>query len=287
MGDDGSASAQRLMTRRRLDQELLRRELVTSRSQARELIEAGKVLVSGAVADKAARLVDGGDPVVVTGEGPRFVSRGGEKLDAALDRFAIEVSGRRVIDAGASTGGFTDCVLQRGACEVVAIDVGHGQLHEHVRADPRVDVRERVNVRHLGPDDIGGSASLVVADLSFISLRTVLPNLVSFADPHPDPTTGDGADLVVLVKPQFEAGRTEANKGRGVIRDPAVWDRVLNEVIDTASALGLGIMGVMLSPLRGADGNTEFLLHARVGQPSADETRVLVSAALAEAGDIA
>ena len=264
------------MSRRRLDQELLRRDLAASRSQARELIEAGKVLVSGAVADKPARLVDPGDPVLVTVDGPRFVSRGGEKLDAALHRFGIDVAGRRVVDAGASTGGFTDCVLQRGALEVVAIDVGHGQLHERIRTDPRVDVRERANVRHLGLGDIGRPAQLVVADLSFISLRAVLPNLVAMADA--------GADLVVLVKPQFEAGRAEANKGRGVIRDPVVWRRVLTEVIDAASARGLGILGVMVSPLHGADGNTEFLLHARVGPAAADPTYAPLAAEIDESG---
>jgi 23S rRNA (cytidine1920-2'-O)/16S rRNA (cytidine1409-2'-O)-methyltransferase len=165
------------------------------------------------------------------------------------------VAGLRVVDAGASTGGFTDCLLQRGAAAVVAIDVGYGQLHERLRADARVEVHERVNVRDLGPGDLGEPVPLVVADLSFISLRTVLPNLMALAAP--------GADLVLLVKPQFEAGRREASRGRGVIRDPDVWRRVLDEVASAVAAHRGAIMGVMVSPITGADGNVEFLLHAR------------------------
>jgi 23S rRNA (cytidine1920-2'-O)/16S rRNA (cytidine1409-2'-O)-methyltransferase len=182
------------------------------------------------------------------------VSRGGEKLDAALTRFAIEVGGWRALDAGASTGGFTDCLLQRGAREVVAVDVGYGQLHERLRADPRVDARERVNVRALAADAIGGRVDIVVADLSFISLRTVAPALLACAEP--------GAPLVVLVKPQFEAGRAEAAKGKGVIRDPDVRARTVEEVAGAFVALGAAIMGTMESPITGADGNVEYLLHA-------------------------
>ena len=182
------------------------------------------------------------------------MSRGGEKLAAALDGFGVEVSGRRVLDAGASTGGFTDCVLQRGAASVVAVDVGYGQLHERIRSDQRVDVRERVNVRHLTAADVVPPVDIVVADLSFISLRTVAAALLAVARP--------GADLVLLVKPQFEAGREAASKGRGVIRDPAVRDEALAAVSDHLLDLGATIMGSMVSPLRGADGNVELLLHA-------------------------
>jgi 23S rRNA (cytidine1920-2'-O)/16S rRNA (cytidine1409-2'-O)-methyltransferase len=191
----------------------------------------------------------------VVGPGPRFVGRGGEKLDAALERFAVPVAGRRALDAGASTGGFTDCLLQRGADEVVAVDVGYGQLHERLRADPRVDVRERTNVRSLDREALGGPVDLVVADLSFISLRTVLPVLVPLVEP--------GGDLVVLVKPQFEAGRPEAARGSGVIREPEVWRRVLEEVATAAAESGADRMDEMESPLTGADGNVEFLLHLR------------------------
>jgi len=193
--------------------------------------------------------------VLVGGDPPRYVSRAGEKLAGALDRFAVAVVGVRALDAGASTGGFTDCLLQRGAARVVAVDVGYGQLHERLRADPRVEVHERVNVRELVAGDLGAPFALVVADLSFISLRTVLPNLVAVA--------ATGADLVVLVKPQFEAGRHDASRGRGVIRDPAVWRRVLDDVVYALEGHGAAIMGVMVSPITGAEGNVEFLLHAR------------------------
>jgi 23S rRNA (cytidine1920-2'-O)/16S rRNA (cytidine1409-2'-O)-methyltransferase len=209
------------------------------------------------VADKASRLVSAGDPIVVLGDARAYVSRGGDKLAAALDAFGIEVAGRRALDAGASTGGFTDCLLQRGAREVVAVDVGYGQLHERLRADPRVDLRERTNVRTLDAGALGGAVELVVADLSFISLRTVAQALLSCAGPN--------ADLVLLVKPQFEAGRAEASRGRGVIRDPDVRARVLEEVSGALVELGAAIMGTMESPLKGADGNVEFLLHARKG----------------------
>ena len=215
--------------------------------------------MAGAPTTKPARMVAPHEPLLVAGGGPRFVSRGGDKLDGALDRFAVPVEGRRALDAGASTGGFTDCLLQRGAARVVAVDVGYGQLHERLRADPRVESHERTNVRDLAPGDLGDPFPLVVADLSFISLRAVAPALVGLAAP--------GADLVWLVKPQFEAGKAEADRGRGVIRDPAVWRRVLGEVSDTLGALGAAIMGAMVSPLRGTDGNVEFLLHARTALP--------------------
>ena len=233
----------------------MRRGLVASRERAREEIEAGRVTVGGAPAAKASRLVGPDEPIQLAGAPARFVSRGGEKLDAALDAFDVAVDGRRVLDAGASTGGFTDCCLQRGAREVVAVDVGYGQLHERVRTDPRVEVRERVNVRNLGPDDVVPPADLVVADLSFISLRTVAEALLAVLAP--------GGDLVVLVKPQFEAGRAAVSAGRGVVRDPAVRAEALAAVGARLTGLGATIMGAMVSPLRGADGNVEFLLHAR------------------------
>jgi 23S rRNA (cytidine1920-2'-O)/16S rRNA (cytidine1409-2'-O)-methyltransferase len=203
------------------------------------------------------------------------VGRGGEKLEGALARFGLDVSGRRAVDLGASTGGFTDCLLQRGAATVAAVDVGYGQLHERLRADPRVEVHERTNVRDLAPGDLGPPAEILVADLSFISLRTVLPAALALAAP--------GADVVLLVKPQFEAGRQEAARGKGVITDPAIWRRVLEEVAAALDGLGAAIMGVMASPLTGADGNVEFLLHARTApaRPTAT-TAALLDAALAE-----
>lgn len=244
-----------MAARRRLDAELVRRELAPSRARARELIERGRVTVGGAPTTKPARMVDPGEALVVLGDGPRFVSRGGEKLDAALDRFSVDPSGRRVIDVGSSTGGFTDCVLQRGAAETVALDVGRNQLHEKLRADARVAVHEQTNVRHASPDDVGGPGDLVVADLSFISLRTVAEAILLLAKP--------GADLVLLVKPQFEAGKAEADKGRGVIRDPEIWLDTVMSASGALAAAGAAIMGVMVSPITGGDGNVEFLVHAR------------------------
>jgi 23S rRNA (cytidine1920-2'-O)/16S rRNA (cytidine1409-2'-O)-methyltransferase len=206
----------------------------------------------------------------VLGPPPRFVGRGGEKLDAALDRFGVDAAGRRALDAGASTGGFTDCLLQRGAATVVAVDVGYGQLHERLRADERVAVHERTNIRDLRAGDLGPPADVVVADLSFISLRTVLPALLDLAAPR--------ADLVLLVKPQFEAGREEAARGRGVITDAAIWRRVLRDVAAALAERGAAIMGAMVSPITGADGNVEFLLHARA--PSTGGAPTAVDAAL-------
>jgi len=242
--------------RRRLDLELVRRGLTDSRARAQEAIEAGLVLVSGSRADRAGRLVSPDEPVHLEAPPTRFVSRGGEKLDAALDRFAIDVAGRRALDAGASTGGFTDCLLQRGAASVLAVDVGTGQLAWPLRNDPRVTVRERCNARHLTPADVGEPVDLVVADLSFISLRLVAPALAGVA--------GDGADAVFLIKPQFEAGRAEVRRG-GLVTDPAVHRAVLENVTaELASSAGITAVAVMPSPLRGASGNVEFLAHFRV-----------------------
>jgi 23S rRNA (cytidine1920-2'-O)/16S rRNA (cytidine1409-2'-O)-methyltransferase len=250
---------------------------VATRQEAAEAIAAGRVLVAGAPADKPARMVGPGEAVVVTGPPRRFVGRGGEKLDAALDRFAVDVAGRTALDAGASTGGFTDCLLQRGAASVIAVDVGYGQIHERLRADPRVDLRERTNVRALALD---APVDVVVADLSFISLATVAPALL---DPR---TIKPGGDVVVLVKPQFEAGRAEVSKGKGVVRDPAVWRRVLGEVRSALSGHGAAMMEVMVSPLKGADGNVEFLAHLRASAPggTVDDARLDAVVAEAEGG---
>ena len=215
------------------------------------------MLVGGAPADKASRLVAPGEPVEVVGPPPRFVGRGGDKLEAALERFGVDVAGRAALDAGASTGGFTDCLLQRGAASVQAVDVGAGQLHQRVRADPRVTVHDRTNVRSLV---LGAPVDVVVADLSFISLRVVAPALLG-ANASP------GADVVVLVKPQFEAGRAAVSKGRGVVRDPDVWRQVLADVCSALAGHGAAMMGAMVSPLTGADGNVEFLVHLRAHHP--------------------
>ena len=240
--------------RRRLDADLVRRQLVSSRTEAQEMIDLGRVLVNGAVADKASRLVDPADAVLIEGPPPRFVSRGGEKLAAALDAFHVDATGRRVLDAGASTGGFTDCLLQSGASHVVALDVGHGQLHPRIRHDERVTVIERFNVRDVTSDAIGGPVDLVVADLSFISLTLVARALLGVCT--------EGADVVVLVKPQFEAGRRDVARGRGVIVDPDVRQRAVDDVTAAFQEAGAEIRDVIESPIRGAEGNKEFLVHA-------------------------
>ncbi|MET0804571.1 MAG: TlyA family RNA methyltransferase, partial [Acidimicrobiales bacterium] len=219
-----------MAARRRLDLDLVRRGLVDSRQQAHALIEAGKVTVGGAIATKPARMVDPGEPVLILGDPPRFVSRGGEKLDAALDGFTVAVEGCRALDAGSSTGGFTDCLLQRGCASVIAVDVGRGQLHPRMREDPRVTVRERTDIRTIDLEELGGPVDLVVGDLSFISLRTVLDALLALVRP--------GGDLVLLVKPQFEVGRAEASRGKGVIRDPEVRAAALADVRDALTGRG-------------------------------------------------
>ncbi len=212
------------------------------------------MLVNGALADKVARLVAPGDAVTMLGDGPRFVSRGGEKLDAALVAFEIDVSGLAVLDAGASTGGFTDCLLQRGARQVFAVDVGHGQLHPRIRNDDRVVVFERFHIRDATPDRIGAVVDMVVADLSFISLRRVIAAITGVCAP--------GGTLVLLVKPQFEAGRVEVSRGRGVIVDPAIHERVRGEIDASLVEHGCTVVGWIDSPITGGDGNRELLVHA-------------------------
>ncbi len=243
--------------RRRLDAELVRRGLLTSRTEAATMIEDGRVMVNGAVADKPARLVAPGDAVTVSGPPPRFVGRGGEKLDAALDHFEIDVSGQRWLDVGASTGGFTDCLFSRGAAHVVALDVGHGQLHPKLRDDPRVTVIERTNIRHATTELTGGPVDGIAVDVSFISLRLIIPVLVRLCQP--------GASMVLLVKPQFEAGRAEVSRGRGVITDPSIHDRVRAEIDDALREAGCAVAGWMESPILGGHGNKEFLVHALRG----------------------
>ena len=243
--------------RRKLDDELVRRGLADSPEDARELVNSGLVLVSVAVAFKRARMVRPGEPVRVAGQTSRFVSRGGQKLDAALSHFGIEATGMWCIDVGASTGGFTDCLLQRGSAKVAAIDVGKGLLHERIASSPNVEVFEGVNARHLNPEDVGGPADLVCADVSFISLKTLMRVLASL--------TQQGGELILLIKPQFEASRLEADRGGGVIRSPSTWESVITEVALSAVSEGLHPSGVMASPIKGAQGNVEFFLHALRG----------------------
>jgi 23S rRNA (cytidine1920-2'-O)/16S rRNA (cytidine1409-2'-O)-methyltransferase len=241
------------LARRRLDAELVRRGLVASRSEAQAAVRDGLVLVSGSPADKPSTLVDPADPLELVGSARRFVSRGGDKLAAALDRFGVDPAGRRALDVGASTGGFTDCLLQRGAAHVVALDVGYGQLAWSLRTDERVSVLERTNVRELTSAHLPYAPDLVVADLSFISLRLAVPALARVAEP--------GANFVVLVKPQFEAGPEQVGRG-GVVRDPGVWRRVVGDVATAVGQSGLSPRAAMASPLAGPAGNVEFFLHA-------------------------
>jgi 23S rRNA (cytidine1920-2'-O)/16S rRNA (cytidine1409-2'-O)-methyltransferase len=241
--------------RRRLDAELVRRGLAGSREEAREAVRAGHVTVRGAPATKSTTLVGADEALALAGPARPFVSRGGNKLAAALEAFAIDPTGRDCLDAGASTGGFTDCLLQRGARRVVALDVGYGQLAWELRIDPRVFVMDKTNVRELRPDLLPYRPSLVTADLSFISLRLAAGPLVRVTEPL--------ADMVILIKPQFETEREHV--GRGVVRDPADWRRVIEEVADAIRAAGAGSLGLIVSPVKGPAGNVEFLLHARTG----------------------
>ena len=255
----------------RLDAELVRRGLATSRAEAKLAIEEGIVSVNGAVATRPTTMVGAEASVQVARDVRRFVSRGGDKLDGALDRLGVEVGGRRWLDAGASTGGFTDCLLKRGAAAVVAVDVGYGQLDWGLRNDDRVTVMERVNVRTLSPQAMPWISDAAVADLSFISLRTVLPALVSVC--------AEEGDFVLMVKPQFEVGRDALGKG-GVVRDPELWASAMRGVVETAEALGLGLVGTTASEVPGPAGNREFFLWLRTGVSPAEEA---IERAVAEA----
>ena len=259
------------MARRRLDAELVRRGLASTRDEAAEAVLAGLVTVAGAPATKAAALVTAEQSLDVAMAPREFVSRGGEKLQAGLDRFGIHATGRLCLDAGASTGGFTDCLLRAGAAKVAAVDVGYGQLAWSLRTDPRVLVLERTNARDLRAGTLPFAPSIVVADLSFISLRSVMPALAGVS-------AGD-ADFVLLVKPQFEAPPTDVPEG-GVVRDAGTWRRAVEGVAIACEENGLGPQDVAASPLRGPAGNVEFLLHARAGHAG----RVLDIEGVLEAG---
>ncbi len=259
-----------MVTRRRLDAELVRRGLARSREQAAELVSAGLVTVAGQAAGKPATQVAPGDPIVVRerDSGPEYASRGGVKLAGALAVFTargLTVAGRRCLDAGASTGGFTDVLLRAGAGHVIAADVGYGQLAWALRTDRRVTVLDRVNVRTLTPEQVGPPPGLVTADLSFISLTLVLPALAACAAPD--------ADFVVLVKPQFEVGKGRVGAG-GVVRDPALRAEAVTAVAAAAATLGLGVAGMAPSPLPGPSGNVEYFLWLRHGAPPLDPEQV-------------
>jgi 23S rRNA (cytidine1920-2'-O)/16S rRNA (cytidine1409-2'-O)-methyltransferase len=241
------------MKRERIDKLLVERGLAESRTRAQALVMAGLVIVGERRVEKPSETFAPDAPVRVRGANDpaaRYVGRGGLKLEAALDAFGLDVRDAVCLDVGASTGGFTDCLLQRGARRVTALDVGHNQIDYRLRTDPRVEVREGVNARHLAPEDFAERFDLVVMDVSFISATKVLPALV--------PLLKEGGALVVLVKPQFEVGRGEVGKG-GVVRDPLQHARVVGEVNRAAEALGLVVRGVIDSPILGAEGNKEFL----------------------------
>ena len=255
------------MARRlRLDAELVRRSLARSREHAGELIAAGRVTVAGSTATKPATGVTTDAAIVVAAgdEGPDYVSRGGHKLAGALDAFepdGLTVEGRLALDAGASTGGFTDVLLRHGAAGVIAVDVGYGQLAWSIRQDPRVTVLDRTNVRELTPDRLPGAPDLVVGDLSFISLGLVLPAIAAVVTAE--------ADVVLMVKPQFEVGKERLGKG-GVVREPALRLAAIGQVAEHAARAGLGVRGVCASPLPGPSGNVEYFLWLRHDAPAYD-----------------
>lgn len=263
------------MSKRRIDAILVDSGLFPSREQARAAILAGEVKVDGETVRKAGELIAEGREITVA-ERPRFVSRGGDKLAGALEKFALPVEGRRAIDVGASTGGFTDCLLAHGAESVTAVDVGYGQLAWKLRNDDRVRVFERLNIRNADPEELGAPFDVVVVDVSFISLRTVLPHLIALM--------GEEADLVALVKPQFEAGKQRVGK-RGVVKDASVHADVLASVREAVQEAGLVVRGLTFSPITGPEGNIEFWIWAaRSGETDTQPPEEVVAAAHAALG---
>ena len=246
------------MKRERIDKLLVERGLADSRTKAQAMVMAGVVLVDEQRVEKPSHQFDSNSSIRIKGgDDPtaRYVGRGGLKLEAALREFQIDVAGFNCLDVGASTGGFTDCLLQYGARAVVAIDVGHNQIDWRLRNDPRVEVREGVNARYLQREDFSGQFDLAVMDVSFISATKVLPAIVPLIVP--------GGSIVTLIKPQFEVGRGEVGGG-GIVRDPAKRERVIEEVNNAARELGLEVIKVIESPITGADGNVEYLAHYKI-----------------------
>lgn len=254
----------------RADVLLVEQGLAESRSQAQRLIMAGQVRAAGELVHKASQQVERSTPLTVQSP-PAFVSRGGEKLVAALEAFEVGVEGAVCADVGASTGGFTDCLLQRGAAQVYAIDVGRGQLHWKLRGDPRIHLMEGVNARQL--ESLPEPVDLVTIDVSFISLAHILPRAASWLKP--------GGEVVALIKPQFEAGREQVGKG-GVVKDPKVHRAVARSVLQEAEAQGLAPVGAVVSPLKGPKGNVEFFVHCRKGAAPVEAERLLEKWGLAE-----
>ena len=250
------------MAKERIDKILVERGLVESRMRAQALILAGQVLVQEQRIDKPGQLIDASAEIRIKGESLRYASRGGLKLEAALREFNINPNGRNAIDVGASTGGFTDCLLQHGAARVWAVDVGHNQLVWRLRQDPRVVVLEHVNARNLEPDLFPVRFEIATIDVSFISLRKILPAL--------RPCISDSADCVALIKPQFEVGKGEVGRG-GIVTEPEKHRRVLHEIKNVAFSLGLFAVGIIDSPILGAEGNKEFLMHLKPAEQERSE----------------
>ncbi len=246
----------------RLDKALVALGICRSRAEAQTLLDAELVSVNGRRGLKASAETDAGDVLARHDTGPRFVSRGAHKLEGALAEFGIDAAGKNALDAGASTGGFTECLLRRGVQSVIAVDVGHGQMAPEIASDPRVQSREGVNARSLTLSDFPHPFEIIVADLSFISLTLVLPALAPLLTPS--------GDLVCLVKPQFEVGAAHLGKG-GIVRDPKARAGALERVAGAAGALGLREIGRMTSPITGSDGNTEFLLHLQPKEKEAEK----------------
>jgi len=250
----------------RLDRLVVERGLAPTRERAQALILAGRVLVHEQKSDKPGHSVDAEAPIRLLGSDLRYVSRGGLKLEAALAHWSIDLTGRFCLDVGASTGGFTDCMLQHGAARVLAIDTGYGQIAQSLRDDPRVTLMERTNARLLAPGDLPPGISFFAVDVSFISATLVLPAVVAALSETPgvpplSPGVGNRVGAVILIKPQFEAGREHVGKG-GIVRDPAAHQLAIDRVLACAASLGAQDLDVIPSPIAGAEGNREFLLHA-------------------------
>lgn len=256
--------------RQRADVLLVQQGLCPSRERAKEAIQAGRVLADGVIIKKPGQMLEDTEALTLNGESLRYVSRGGLKLEKALDAFGVAPEGRVCLDCGASTGGFTDCLLQRGASRVYALDVGSAQLAEKLRQDPRVVSMEKTNARSLAADSLPEKPSLIVIDVSFISLRLVLPAALRLL--------ADGGEIVALVKPQFEAGRERLGKN-GVVKDPAVHRQVLEELLEYTPALGLFVWDLTWSPIRGPEGNIEYLCHLRRERPAIIPDAAAVAAA--------
>lgn len=244
----------------RLDKLLLERGLTTSRERAQALILAGKVLVNGQKIEKAGAAVEGSADIRLLGEDLKYVSRGGLKLEEALKHWQIDVAGKTCLDVGTSTGGFTDCLLQRGPLRVIAVDTGHGQIDFRLRQDSRVQLLEKTNARYLTAEQVGEVVDVVVMDVSFISATLVLPAVIAAAFPPPEERRG--RQIIVLVKPQFEAGREQVGKG-GIVRDPVIQQGAVEKIRHALLALGCTQTDVIESPILGGEGNREFLLYGQ------------------------